>query len=100
VSDSSAHGAFPPHDFVQAFRAAFDILDRRNGSTNFVKLADLRDALSEFSREEFDAGLRKLRMEGVFSLDSHEGLHGSLSHDDRDAGVREAGSLLVYASRR
>jgi hypothetical protein len=97
---SSSHGAFPPHDFVQAFRAAFDILDRRNGSTNFVKLADLRDALSEFSREDFDAGLRKLRMDGVFSLDSHEGLHGSLSHDEREAGVREAGSLLVYASRR
>jgi hypothetical protein len=97
---SSSHRSFAPHDFVQAFRAAFDILDRRNGSTNFVKLADLRDALSEFSREDFDAGLRNLRMEGVFSLDSHEGLHGSLSHDEREAGVREAGSLLVYASRR
>ena len=91
---------FRPGDFVQAFRAAFEILDRRNGSTNFVKLADLRDALSEFSREEFDAGLRQLRMEGIFSLDSHEGLHGSLSDDEREAGVREAGSLLVYASRR
>jgi hypothetical protein len=39
-------------------------------------------------------------MDGVFSLDSHEGLHGSLSHEEREAGVREAGSLLVYASRR
>jgi hypothetical protein len=97
---SSSHGDFRPDDFVQAFRAAFDILDRRNGSTNFVKLSDLRDTLSAFSREEFDAGLRKLRMEEVFSLDSHEGLHGSLSHDEREAGVREAGSLLVYASRR
>jgi hypothetical protein len=91
---------FRPRDFTQAFRAAFEILDRRNGSTNFVKLADLRQALSDFSREEFDAGLRRLRMDGVFSLDSHEGLHGSLTHDEREAGVREAGSLLVYASRR
>jgi hypothetical protein len=96
----SSHNASPPRDFVQAFRAAFETLDRRNGSTNFVKLADLRDALSDFSREAFDAGLRKLRMDGVFSLDSHEGLHGSLTHDEREAGVREAGSLLVYASRR
>jgi hypothetical protein len=87
-------------DFVQAFRAAFEALDRRNGSTNFVKLSDLRQALSEFSREDFDAGLRRLRMEGIFSLDSHEGLHGSLTNDEREAGVREAGSLLVYASRR
>ena len=98
---STSHGdAFPPGDFAQAFRAAFEILDQRNGTTNFVKLADLREALANFSRDEFDAGLRKLRLDGVFSLDSHEGLHGSLSHEEREAGVREAGSLLVYASRR
>jgi hypothetical protein len=93
-------GHSPARDFVQAFRSAFEALDRRNGSTNFVTLSDLRQALSEFSREDFDAGLRRLRMEGIFALDSHEGLHGSLSDDEREAGVREAGSLLVYASRR
>ncbi len=91
---------FAPGDFVGAFREAFDILDRRNGLTNFVKLADLRQLLSEFRRDEFDAGLRELRMTGDFSLDSHEGLHGTLSEKEREAGVREAGSLLVYASRR
>jgi hypothetical protein len=93
-------GTFSPRDFAQAFRAAFDAFDRRNGSTNFVKLAELREALSDFSREEFDGGLRRLRMDGVFSLDSHEGLHGSLTHEEREAGVHEAGSLLVYATRR
>jgi hypothetical protein len=96
----SSEGTFSPRDFAQAFRAAFEALDRRNGSTNFVKLSELREALSDFSRDEFDAGLRKLREGGVFSLDSHEGLHGSLTDDEREAGVREAGSLLVYASRR
>ncbi|MHB1556300.1 MAG: hypothetical protein ACYC61_02350 [Isosphaeraceae bacterium] len=90
----------PSHDFAREFRSAFEALDRRNGSTNFVKIADLRQALARFTREEFDAGLRELRMDGTFSLDSHEGLHGSLSDDEREAGVREAGSLLVYASRR
>lgn len=90
----------PAHHFADEFRTAFESLDRRNGSTNFVKIADLRQALSHFSRDEFDAGLRALRMDGTFSLDSHEGLHGSLSEDEREAGVREAGSLLVYASRR
>ena len=84
----------------QELRQLIDELDRRNGSTNFVKLADLRQALGDFSREEFDAGLRRLRMDEIFSLDSHEGLHGSLTHEEREAGVREAGSLLVYASRR
>lgn len=90
----------PSHDFAREFHSAFEALDRRNGSTNFVKIADLRQALSQFTRDEFDAGLRELRMDGAFSLDSHEGLHGSLSDDEREAGVREAGSLLVYASRR
>ena len=87
-------------DFAQAFREAFDQLDRRNGFTNFVKLADLRRAVSAFGREEFDAGLQELRLAREFSLDSHEGLHGSLTPEEREAGVREAGSLLVYASRR
>jgi hypothetical protein len=90
----------PSRDFPRSFLDAFERLDRRNGSTNFVKLADLRHALSDFSHEEFDAGLRQLRIDGLFSLDSHEGLHGSLTHEERESGVREAGSLLVYASRR
>src|SRR5262249_26313161 len=55
-----SEGAFAPRDFTQTFRSAFEVLDRRNGLTNFVKLAELREALSEFSREEFDAGLREL----------------------------------------
>ena len=65
-----------------------------------MKLANLRSELSDFSREEFDAGLRRLRIDGLFTLDSQEGLHGSLEQDEREASVREAGSLLVSASRR
>jgi hypothetical protein len=87
-------------DFAPAFRAAFEHLDRRNGSTNFVKLAELRRALSDFDRDAFDGGLRALRVAGEFSLDSHEGLHGTLTPEEREAGVREAGSLLIYVSRR
>ena len=90
----------PAHDFAAAFREAFAQLDRRNGSTNFVTLADLRKALAGVGREEFDTGLRALRLGGEFSLDSHEGLHGSLTSEEREAGVHEAGSLLVYVSRR
>ena len=90
----------PAGDFAGSFREAFGRLDRRNGGTNFVKLADLRHALGGFGRDAFDAGLRALRLGGEFSLDSHEGMHGSLTPDEREAGVREGGSLLVYASRR
>jgi hypothetical protein len=101
VADGAPHDlARPARDFDGAFREAFEQLDRRNGATNFVKLADLRHTLAEFGREEFDFGLRKLRLGGEFSLDSHEGLHGSLTPEERDAGVREAGSLLIYVSRR
>ena len=87
-------------DFGAAFREAFETLDRRNGKTNFVKLADLRRVLSDFDRHLFDAGLNRLRDADEFGLDSHEGLHGTLTPEEREAGMREAGSLLVYVSRR
>ncbi len=87
-------------DFGTAFREAFESLDRRNGKTNFVKLADLRRVLSDFDRHLFDAGLNRLRDADEFGLDSHEGLHGTLTPEEREAGMREAGSLLVYVSRR
>jgi hypothetical protein len=90
----------PARDFAGVFRAAFERLDRENGSTNFVKLTDLRRALSGFTREQFDAGLKRLRLDGQFSLDSHEGRYETLRPEDREAGIHEAGSLLIYASRR
>jgi hypothetical protein len=96
---TSAERINRPRDFERAFFAAFNQLDRRNGSTNFVKLADLRRLLPEFDRDEFDSGLRRLRADGHFSLDSDEGVHGSLTQQERESGVQEAGSILVYASR-
>ncbi len=87
-------------DFATAFREAFDRIDRQNGATNFVKLAELRRSLPEFDRFQFDEGLNRLRDQGVFSLDSHEGNYGQLTSEEREAGLREAGSLLVYVSRR
>lgn len=92
--------ATPAPDFAAAFRAAFDRLDRQNRSTNFVRLLDLRRELPAFDRERFDAGLRQLRIADEFTLDSHEGRHGPLTEGEREAGVREGGSLLVYVSRR
>jgi len=90
----------PDREFAAAFREAFGDLDRRHGARNFVKLSDLRSALAGFSREEFDAGLRQLRIDDQFSLNSHEGFHDTLSREDREAGIREAGSLLIYVTRR
>lgn len=88
------------HDFASVFREAFDRLDRQNGSTNFVRLLDLRQALSEFDRDRFDEGLRRLRLNDEFTLDSHEVRHRPLTEQEREAGIQEAGTLLVYVSRR
>lgn len=87
-------------DFAPAFRAAFDRLDRQNRSSNFVRLLDLRRALPQFDRARFDAGLRQLRVDQEFTLDSHEGRLRPLTEEEMEGGIREAGSLLVYVSRR
>lgn len=86
--------------FAEEFDAAFARLDRDQGFKNFVKLHDLRQALSQYSREEFDASLNDLRRKGIYALDSAEGGYILLSEEERAAGVSEAGSNLVYCSRR
>jgi hypothetical protein len=90
----------PAPNFAEAFRDAFERLDRRNGLSNFVKLVDLRRELADFARERFEAGLRQLRVARAFTLNSHEGLLKPLTPEEREAGIAEAGSLLVYVSRR
>ena len=86
--------------FPHNFRAAFDQLDQANGNRNFLKLADLREALVQYARSDFDHGLNQLRRQRVFTLDSEEGKHSRLSEAERSAGIREGDSLLVYCSRR
>lgn len=80
---------------------AHGCLDHNNGGTNFVTLADIRDALSSlYTRDEFDAALHQLRMDGILSLDSHEGLFGECTPRMDAAAVVESGVRLVYCSRR
>jgi hypothetical protein len=89
-----------PTDFAEAFRQAFTRLDRRNGGTNFVRLLELRQALPQFDRATFDAGLNQLRRQWEFSLEAHEGLHVQISPEERESGIPEMGTLLIYVSRR
>ena len=93
-------GPPPARDFAGAFREAFERIDVGNRRTNNVRLLDLRHDLADFGREQFDAGLRGLREQREFSLDSHEGLLKPLTPEEREAGITEMGSLLVYVSRR
>ena len=88
----------PPADFARAFDEAFQRLNHHHGSHNFVSLVEMRRALP-MGRDQFDAELRKLRVAGRYTLSGAEGRHG-LSPEDREAGITEDGSLLLYVSRK
>jgi hypothetical protein len=86
--------------FAADFEAAFDQLDRQSGLRNYLKLLDLRQALRQYSRLEFDTGLAELRRARRFALESSEGSRVTLTDEERGAGIMEAGNLLTYCSRR
>jgi hypothetical protein len=88
----------PSVDFAQRFDEAFARLERELGSHNHVNLAVLRRDVS-VERAVFDAGLQQLRRAGRYSLSAAEGRHG-ISAEERDAGIHEDGSLLLFVSRR
>jgi hypothetical protein len=88
----------PPADPGDAFDRAFRQLDRESGAHNFVSLVDLRRALA-VPREAFDAELRRLRLAGRYSLSAAEGRHGT-SPVEREAGIMEDGTLLLYVSSK
>ena len=88
-----------PCEFARHFEEAFDRLDRTDGRLNFVSLIDLRRELSGFNREQFDEGIKGLRRSRKFSLSAAEGRLG-ISEDQKNAAILEAGSLLLFVSRR
>ncbi|NUQ64187.1 MAG: hypothetical protein HUU20_17085 [Pirellulales bacterium] len=86
-------------DFAARFEEAFDQLDRRKGSHNFVSLVDLRRWFAGLPREQFDAGLRQLRIDGRFTLSAAESVYG-IRPEQREAGLEEGGALLLHVSRK
>lgn len=91
--------AEPAVPFDVRFDEVFRRLDRQAGSHNFVSLVALRRALAEFAREEFDRSLDALRRAGHYGLSAAESYSG-ISAEQREAGIVEAGSLLLYVSRK
>lgn len=91
--------ATPPADFATLFDAAFARLDAQQGGRNFLKVYDLRQALAQFPRSDFDAGLRQLRLADRYTM---EGASGTLplSAEERAAGIQEGLLLLIYVSRK
>jgi hypothetical protein len=96
---NGAMNAPAPGNFAERFNDAFEQLDRRQGNFNLVKLLDLREALADVPREQFDKELRHLRVAGRYGLSGAESRWG-ISQAERDAGIHEAGSLLMLVSRR
>ena len=92
-----SHGA---RDFARAFAREFERLDRASGNNNYVLLHDLRRALPDIDRTEFDSRLKELRLAKQFTLDSPDGRHVRLTPEQLDAGIREGSSNLVYVARR
>ncbi len=93
--ESAAHF----EEFAKRFEESFSQLDRQRGGHNFVSLADLRRELNTVPRAQFDAHLRRLRQERRFELSGAQSKQG-LPEELREAGVIEAGNLLMYVSRR
>ncbi|WP_437275147.1 hypothetical protein WME90_28300 [Sorangium sp. So ce375] len=90
----------PAISFADRFDAAFSSLDRASGRLNYVTLHALRAALPDVPRAAFDAELAALRRQRRYSLDPSDGRHHQMAEAERDAGIMEAGNLLVYVARR
>ncbi|WP_438006467.1 hypothetical protein WME89_49125 [Sorangium sp. So ce321] len=95
-----APAAAPAVSFADRFDAAFTALDRDAGGHNYVTLRALRAALPDVPRAVFDAELAALRRQRRYSLDPSDGRHHQMADAEREAGIMEAGNLLVYVARR
>ena len=73
-----------PADFERDFDAAFAKLDGKLGLPNYASLVDLRPALNQYPRDQFDQELLRLRRAGRYSLSLVEGRFG-LSDEERAA---------------
>ncbi|WP_438025445.1 hypothetical protein [Sorangium sp. So ce233] len=97
---AAASASAPAAPFAARFDAAFTALDRDAGGHNYVTLRALRAALPDVPRAVFDAELAALRRQRRYSLDPSDGRHHQMADAEREAGILEAGNLLVYVARR
>jgi hypothetical protein len=86
-------------DFPSRFDQAFREIDQRRGFHNFVSLVELRQSLADVPRTAFDVALHRLRQAGRYTLSAAESVQG-IRPEEREAGIEEAGSLLLYVSRK
>ncbi len=87
-------------NFAADFDAAFVKLDGKLGLPNYASLVDLRPAMKQHPRDDFDRGLLELRKTGRYSLSIVEGRFG-ISDDERAAAIviDHTSYLLVHRKR-
>ncbi len=80
----------------------FDRLYAESGSHYYVTIYDLRAALPDVGRSEFDSTLNDLRRDWVLTLSPSEGLHGNVPPHVMEAGIQDPGvrHRMVYVLRR
>ena len=88
----------PPINFARMFDEAFEKVDREKEAHGLVSLVWLREALP-VERDQFDEELNHLRRTGRYTLTAAESRQG-VSPEEREAGIIEQGSLLLYVSKR
>ena len=86
--------------FEDRFITAFNALDDLSGKHNNVVLSDIRAALPDVSREQFDAGLRELRKSKKYSLEAFEARQVMPHKDMLEGGLKENGQNLMLVQQR
>jgi hypothetical protein len=89
----------PAGSFEADFDAAFLLLNQQAGGHNYVLIYDLRQALPQYSRAEFDAGLNDLRRARKYSADTAEGRHVRYTREQIEGGLRQGGENLMYLAK-
>lgn len=92
-----SQNSYRTKNFEKDFNNAF--MSSKDADYNFVKLLELRNKLSQYSREEFDVGLNNLRKERKYSLEASEGLMVNITPEERQAGINELGRNLIYCKK-
>lgn len=97
---AASSGKAPSKVLKERMLSEFDRLNAKSDGRYYVSLFDLRGALDDVSRSEFDAALNELRRDWILTLSPAEGRHEIVPSHILDAGVLEQSRLLVYVTRR
>lgn len=100
TEESRQSGPVDHIQFKRDFDAAYKTLEGGNGETShrgLVSFHDLRAALPHYTREQFNAGVRKLREDDHYTAETP---HKQTAPGVREAGIQEGPDNFVWLSRK